>query len=179
MFFCPRRKHQRLCLCIYKVGSKESSLESGSLGTHHHSKDCQTWEQLQRQFLWNEDNERRKFHLVSWTQECKLKRRGVSEFGHYGSSMKPCWGSSYGDWATLQKVYGRISFAWNQDCIGKGGESWRLLGGIMVFVRGFVLWPQLLIAIFDIVFIQARFPFGRINGWNRRFWPTLSKCYFL
>lgn len=33
-------------------------------------------ERIQRQFLWNDGSERRKFHLISWSQVCKLKKDG-------------------------------------------------------------------------------------------------------
>lgn len=33
-------------------------------------------ERIQRKFLWNDDREKRKFHLVNWTQVCKQVSEG-------------------------------------------------------------------------------------------------------
>lgn len=108
---------------------------------------------IQKRFLWNDDRDKRKFHLASWSQVCKPMAEG-------GIGIRPVrpfnialLGKCFEGWGILIRDYGMIFSARSIGCMYLAGGLLILQGGHLGFGRVFAQFH--FIAIFGSVHIPS------------------------
>lgn len=151
-------------------------------------------ERIKRQFLWNDDRKKQKFHLVIWSKVCKPKEDGglgirlICLFNDalLGKLLWRLGDSSEGLWKESAGIIG---------CMDMCGGLLMLIGEILVFGREFVMWRRLLVVTFgiectlgdDIFFWLDKWlgdaplaqPFRVLFSVASNIEATIRECYYL